>query len=101
MEKRKPSFDLDAFKAVGGDPRRLRMTRTSFRSATELGFDGLLVSTVIQSMQPTHFFKSMTSYYDHRKWQDVYHVPWQGVMLYVKFTDDIVSEFVVLSFKER
>jgi len=32
---------------------------------------------------------------------DVYHVPWEGVTLYVKFTDDVVTEFVVLSFKEK
>jgi motility quorum-sensing regulator / GCU-specific mRNA interferase toxin len=43
----------------------------------------------------------MTSYADHRRWQDVYRVPWNGMVLYVKFTDDVLTDFVVLSFKER
>ena len=52
-------------------------------------------------MTRNHFYKSMTSHHDHRKWQDVYHVPSGGMVLYVKFTDDVVSAFTVLSFKER
>jgi motility quorum-sensing regulator/GCU-specific mRNA interferase toxin len=43
----------------------------------------------------------MTSYGDHRIWQDVYHVPTEAGMLYVKFTSDAVTEFVLLSFKEK
>ncbi|HEY5049003.1 MAG TPA: type II toxin-antitoxin system MqsR family toxin [Rhizomicrobium sp.] len=101
MEKRKPSFDLEAFKAVGGDPRRLVMTTTAYRSAQVLGFDRPLVTGVIRSMQRAHFYKSMTGYRDYRRWHDVYHVPWKGMTLYVKFTDDVVSEFTILSFKER
>jgi motility quorum-sensing regulator/GCU-specific mRNA interferase toxin len=101
VEKRKPSFDLEAFKAVCGDPLRLRMSVAANQSAIALGFDRPLISAAIQTMQRGHFYKSMTSYHDHRKWQDVYHVPWQRMTLYVKFTDDVVSEFAVLSFKER
>lgn len=52
-------------------------------------------------MKPSQFYKSMTSFADSRHWQDVYHVPWQGLTLYVKFTDDALTEFTVLSFKER
>jgi motility quorum-sensing regulator / GCU-specific mRNA interferase toxin len=43
----------------------------------------------------------MTSIYDHRVWQDVYHVPHRGLTLYVKFTADAVTEFRLLSFKEK
>lgn len=56
---------------------------------------------VIRSMRRSHFQKSITSYADARRWQDVYHVPWEDLTLYVKFTDDILTEFVVLSFKEK
>ena len=34
-------------------------------------------------------------------WQDVYRVPDLGMNLYVKFTSDTVTEFKLLSFKER
>lgn len=43
----------------------------------------------------------MTSYSDHRVWQDVYYVPSEVGTLYVKFTADAVMEFVLLSFKEK
>ena len=74
---------------------------TALRSAEALGFSRHDVAAVVRSMSPNDFFKSMTSFADHRRWQDVYHVPWDGMTLYVKFTNDVVTEFVVLSFKER
>jgi len=30
-----------------------------------------------------------------------YHVPSEGGLLYIKFTADVVMEFVLLSFKEK
>lgn len=77
------------------------MTTTAARSAQALGLDRMMVSTIVKSMQPRHFYKSMTSYADHRLWQDVYHVPWDGLTLYVKFTGNVVTSFMILSFKER
>ena len=101
MEKRRPHFDLNDFKAVCGDPKRLAMTTTALGMAAALGFGRVEIAAVIRSMRPPHFYKSMTSNRDHRRWQDVYHVPYEGMTLYVKFTDDILTAFVVLSFKER
>ena len=43
----------------------------------------------------------MTSYADHRAWQDVYHVPSEAGPLYVKFTADAEKGFLLLSFKEN
>ena len=43
----------------------------------------------------------MTSDADHRLWQDVYYVPSKAGRLYVKFTADAVTEFLLLSFKEK
>ena len=43
----------------------------------------------------------MTSDADHRLWQDVYDVPSKAGRLYVKFTADAVTEFLLLSFKEK
>ena len=47
------------------------------------------------------FVKSMTTFVDHRVWQDVYHVPARSLTLYVKFQADIITEFTVMSFKEK
>ena len=52
-------------------------------------------------MERKHFYKSMTSYSNHKIWQDVYHVPYDDMILYVKFTQNTISEFTLLSFKEK
>lgn len=52
-------------------------------------------------MKREHFYKSMTAYANPRLWQDVYHIPSPAGELYVKFTADAVTEFLLLSFKEK
>ena len=97
-EKRKPTYDLDAFKVAAN---RMRITVVATRTAAALGFGRAEIVATIQTMQRSQFHKSMTSYADHRIWQDVYYVPSPAGTLYVKFTADAVTEFLLLSFKER
>lgn len=47
------------------------------------------------------FYKSMTTFADHRVWQDAYHVSVPGMLLYVKFQKHVITEFQVMSFKEK
>ena len=101
MEKRKPTYDLDAFKTAFSSVEMLRVTGTAIRTAAALGFGRREIVATIQTMQRSQFHKSMTAYADHRIWQDVYYVPSPVGTLYVKFTADAVSEFLLLSFKER
>lgn len=42
----------------------------------------------------------MTSQWSSAIWQDVYHVPHEGIVLYVKFTTD-PEGYLVISFKEK
>ena len=71
-------------------------------SAAELGFDADGIHEVIASMEQSHFYKSMTSKYNHKVWQDVYHVSFSDYLLYIKFTaEQEISEFRLLSFKEK
>ena len=100
-EKRKPTYDLDAFKATFATIEGLAVTGTALRSAAALGFGRAEIVDKIQTMQRGHFYKSMTTYADFRLWQDVYHVPSPVGMLYVKFTADAITEFLLLSFKEK
>lgn len=79
----------------------LRVTGTAVRGAAALGFDRAGIVATIRSMERRHFHKSMTSYADHRIWQDVYYVPSKAGALYIKFTADAVTEFLLLSFKEK
>ena len=101
VEKRKPTYDLDAFKAAFSTVEMLRVTGTAVRTAAALGFGRSEIVATIQTMQRVQFYKSMTAYADHRVWQDVYHVPSPVGTLYIKFTADTVSEFLLLSFKGK
>lgn len=84
-----------------GDPARLNLTRKVIVSAAAAGFDRDDIAAIVRSMRGAHFYKSMTAYGDYCRWQDVYHVPWGNLVAYLKFADDVLSQFLVLSFKER
>ena len=101
MEKRRPTYDLDAVKLSIGSVETLAITTSALRDATALGFDRGGIAQTINSLERGMFYKSMTTFADHRLWQDVYHVPSQGLTLYIKFQADVVTEFSVVSFKEK
>ena len=96
MEKFTPTYNLEEFKKSD-----FKITKTAQNSAEKLGFTLNDIDKVIATMERKHFYKSMTSYANHRIWQDVYHVPCGNLILYVKFTQNIISEFTLLSFKEK
>ncbi|WP_407519574.1 type II toxin-antitoxin system MqsR family toxin [Methylobacterium oryzisoli] len=101
MEKRRPTYDLSAVKLVLGSVDTLVVTTSALRDASALGFDRHGIAETIGTMEPRMFYKSMTTAIDHRVWQDVYHVPMQGLLLYVKVQADVVTEFKIMSFKEK
>ncbi len=100
-ENRKPTYNLEAFKLAFNDVEKLNVTFTALRGATNLGFGRTEIVATIQTMQRSHFHKSMTARADYRVWQDVYHVPSAAGVLYIKFTEHILTEFLLLSFKEK
>lgn len=79
----------------------LAITTSALRDALGLGFDRAGIVEVIGGMTRKMFVKSMTTFADHRVWQDVYHVSARDVVLYVKFQADVVTEFTVMAFKEK
>ena len=101
MEKRAPQHGLEAFKRCCRDAGSLPATETALRDAATLLFERREIVAAIQSMQLGQFYKSMTACHDRRRWQDVYQVPWDGLILYVKFTDSALTAFTLLSFKEK
>ena len=96
MEKFISTFNLEEFKKSD-----FKITTTAINTAEDLGFNKKSVRKVISTMKHEHFYKSMTSYANHKIWQDVYHVPCGNLILYVKFTQNVISEFTLLSFKEK
>ncbi len=99
-EKRKPTYDLDSFQAWAKSTR-FRVAGSAARTAAEIGFGATDMIDTIQTIKRRHFDKSVTSHYNSREWQDVYHVPSEVGMLYIKFRSDTVTEFLLLSFKEK
>jgi len=67
-EKRKPTYDLLAFKAAFADVDKLNVTVTAARTAASLGLGRGEIVATIKTMERTQFYKSMTSYADHRIW---------------------------------
>lgn len=76
------------------------MTRTSRNSAFALGMSLTDIVALIQGTSRGHFYKSMTTFADSRTWQDVYRVPWDGLLIYLKFSRD-ADGHVVMSLKEK
>jgi motility quorum-sensing regulator / GCU-specific mRNA interferase toxin len=101
MEKKRPTYHLEAIQAALCTVGSLVMTSSALRDAVALGFDRQGVVETIASIRPSMFYKSMTTVRDHRVWQDVYHVPAHDLILYVKFQADVITEFTVMSFKEK
>ena len=101
MEKRWATYDLEAIKAAFGSAGSLAITATAFNDALQLGFDRQSIVETVAVIERNMFYKSMTTFADHRVWQDVYYVPVEGVFLYIKFQADMITEFKIMSFKEQ
>jgi len=100
-DKRKPSHDLAAFQRSANSGEGFFITRAALVGAAGLGFDMDDIRRLIGTMSARHFYKSTTSNFDHRQWQDVYHVPSPVGIVYVKFTDGKLAAFHLLSFKAK
>jgi motility quorum-sensing regulator / GCU-specific mRNA interferase toxin len=100
-EKKTPHHDLEAIKVAFATGNG-RFTGVATRDAASLGYGTEQIAAIIQTMEKGQLYKSMTSNYDAKIWQDVYHVPHAAGTLYVKFTDNgLLTEFTLLSFKEK
>ncbi len=100
MDKRSRTYDLDGIKEAFNKVCDLRMTRTARQTIVELGLTLENVIFIVQSLSSKNFYKSMTTYADHKVWQDVYHFQYNSLNLYIKFMIDDEAHLIV-SFKKR
>ncbi len=100
VEKLKPHYDLGTIKADFSAVAGLRMTKSATTCAEALGITLQDVVDIIQGMTREQFYKSMTSYANSAIWHDVYHVAYEGIVLYVKLTTD-AEGYLVISLKEK
>jgi motility quorum-sensing regulator / GCU-specific mRNA interferase toxin len=99
MEKRAPHCKLSVVKALI-DAGQVRATASAFSGARDLGIydlDG--ICSVVMSLVPGDFYKSMTTHADHQIWQDVYHAKTaHSDEVYLKLT--VIDAVLIVSFKE-
>ncbi|MDU9048675.1 MAG: type II toxin-antitoxin system MqsR family toxin [Candidatus Electrothrix sp. Rat3] len=97
MEKRTPHCGLSVVKKIV-EQGRVRTTHSARVGATALGMDYSDMLEVVKLLSPTDFHKSMTTYADHRIWQDVYRPNTPAGDIYLKLT--VVDDLLIVSFKE-
>jgi motility quorum-sensing regulator/GCU-specific mRNA interferase toxin len=78
--------------------KKVRTTRTALAGAVALGFDFEALVGILMGLTSVDFYKSMTTYDDHRVWQDVYRPATSAGEVYLKLT--VVDDVLIVSFKE-
>ncbi|MNB70093.1 mRNA interferase MqsR [compost metagenome] len=101
MEKNTPHYELAVIKAEVRRLGRRAFTRSSAESGDLLGFSIREMQEIVYELQNRMLYKSMTSYDDHRVWQDVYHTHSQDLEIYIKATYRPAGGAPVISFKEK
>jgi motility quorum-sensing regulator/GCU-specific mRNA interferase toxin len=97
MEKFIPHCDLSTVKAMV-QAEKVRMTKTASIGAEALGLDFDGVIDIVMELTMNDFYKSMTSYNDHRVWQDVYSPTTKVGKVYLKLI--VINDVLIVSFKE-
>lgn len=99
MEKSTPHCKLSVVQGMV-ERGQVRATATAFSGARELGINDLAgMCAVVMSLTTANFYKSMTTYADHRIWQDVYRTKTTGGdEVYLKLT--VIDDVLIVSFKE-
>ena len=97
MEKRTPHYKLSVIKSMIG-AGKIRFTGSALTGAANLGLDSSGIIEVVLSLTSRDFYKSMTTYANHKIWQDVYRPTSSGGKVYLKLT--VTDDVLVVSFKE-
>jgi len=97
MEKHTPHYPLSEVKACI-QAGKVRASTTAVMNAAALNFDFPGMVAVVESLTVQDFYKSMTTYRDHREWHDVYRPQTKAGEVYLKLT--IVEGLLIVSFKE-
>jgi motility quorum-sensing regulator/GCU-specific mRNA interferase toxin len=96
MEKRTPRCQLSIVKKLTKEGK-VRSTFSALAGAAALGLDFDAIVAVILALTPKDFYKSMTTYADHRIWQDVYRPTTAAGDVYLKLT--VIDDVLIVSFK--
>jgi motility quorum-sensing regulator/GCU-specific mRNA interferase toxin len=100
VEKRTPHYELARIQEQVRRLRAAAFTKTALDGGREMGLTTAEMLAVISSLSRRNFYKSMTTYADHRVWQDVYHADTPvNKQAYIKITLRDLAP--VIQFKEK
>lgn len=100
MEKRTPHYDLARVQAAVARLGAAAFTKSALDGGRTMGLTSAEMVVVIATLTRRHFYKSMTTYADHRVWQDVYHASTPVRKdAYIKIT--LRDAAPVIQFKEK
>jgi motility quorum-sensing regulator / GCU-specific mRNA interferase toxin len=100
VEKRTPHYDLSRIQADVARLGAASFTKSALDGGRAMGLTSAEMLAVIATLTRHQFYKSMTTYVDHRVWQDVYHAATPVRRdAYIKVT--LRDTAPVIQFKER
>jgi len=100
VEKRTPHYDLARIQAAVARLGAAAFTKSALDGGRTMGLTSAEMVAVIAALTRRQFYKSMTTYADHRVWQDVYHAPTPVRKdAYIKVT--LRDAAPVIQFKEK
>ncbi len=100
MEKRTPHYDLARVQVDVARLGAAAFTKSALDGGRTMGLTTAEMLAVIASLMRRDFYKSMTTYADHRVWQDVYHAATPvREDAYIKIT--LRDAAPVIQFKEK
>jgi motility quorum-sensing regulator/GCU-specific mRNA interferase toxin len=98
MEKRTPPCPLIEVKRLASEGK-IELTRAALFGGTALGLNRDGIVDVVLALTMQDFYKSMTTYEDHKVWQDVYRPETAAGSVNLKLT--VAEDVLIVSFKER
>ncbi|MGJ7513314.1 type II toxin-antitoxin system MqsR family toxin [Pseudomonas baetica] len=101
MEKNTPHYNLAAIKT-----EVVRLGSNAFTLTAREGGRRMMLSInqmqrIVCLLENRMLHKSMTTYADHRIWQDVYYTTYEDREIYIKVTYRADGGHPIISFKER
>jgi motility quorum-sensing regulator/GCU-specific mRNA interferase toxin len=100
VEKPTPHDDLAKIQQLVVRLGVAAFTKTALDGGREMGLTTDEMLAVVAALTNRCFYKSMTTYHDHRVWQDVYHaMTTLGKEAYIKITMRDLAP--VIQFKEK
>jgi motility quorum-sensing regulator / GCU-specific mRNA interferase toxin len=97
-----PAYDLELIQQmVGQGPISRLITSTAVEGARMAGLEQSGIVEAVLELTPSCFYKSMESDQRPGLWQDVYHLRYAGVDLYIKLQIDVDGFATVVQFKRR